>query len=121
MAQPEPKPRPEKPQTRLVRALRGGQITIPIEFRRALGIGPDSMLRITREGDELRVTPEPATTAPTTRPYGDATWLRELYDLFAPVRQEAIDRGYTEDEINGWIDEAVAEVRAERRGRSQNG
>ena len=116
MVQREPTPAPEKPQTRLVRSLRGGQITIPIEFRRALGIEPDTMLRITREGDALRVVPVPA-----PRPHGDATWFRELYDLFAPVRQEAIDRGYTEDEINSWIDEAVAEVRAERRNRSRDG
>lgn len=108
MAQPDPRPpAPDKPQTRLVRSLRGGQITIPIEFRRALGIGPDTMLRMTRDGDEIRVTP-----VRSARPYGDATWLRELYDYFAPARQEAIDRGYTEDEINGWIDEALAEVRA---------
>lgn len=108
-ARPDPPNPPEKPQTRLVRSLRGGQITIPIEFRRALGIGPDTMLRVTREGDELRVT-----AAPAARPHGDATWFRELYDYFAPARQEAIDRGYTEDEINGWIDEAVAEVRSMR-------
>ncbi len=113
MAQPDPRPpapdKPEKPQTRLVRSLRGGQITIPIEFRRALGIGPDTMLRMTRDGDEIRVT-----TERPSRPYGDSTWLRELYDYFAPARQEAIDRGYTEDEINGWIDEALTEVRAGR-------
>jgi bifunctional DNA-binding transcriptional regulator/antitoxin component of YhaV-PrlF toxin-antitoxin module len=121
MAQPNPKPHAEKPQTRIVRSLRGGQITIPIEFRRALNIEPDTMLRITREGEELRVAAVPETPEPTSRSYGDATWFRELYDLFAPVRQEAIDRGYTEDEINGWIDEAVAEVRAERRRQSQDG
>lgn len=40
-----------------------------------------------------------------------ATWFKGLYDLFAPARQEAIDRGYTEEEINGWIDDAVAATR----------
>lgn len=109
MAQPEPKPRPERSQTRLVRALRGGQITIPIEFRRDLGISPDSMLQITREGDELRLTPVQTATL-----HGDATWFRDLIELFAPIRAEAVERGYTEDEINGWIDEAVAAARAER-------
>jgi AbrB family looped-hinge helix DNA binding protein len=114
MAQPNPKPRPEKPQTRLVRSLRGGQITIPIEFRRALGIGPDSMLQITREGDELVLKP-----VPTTPRTGDATWFKELYELFAPVRQEVLDRGYTEEEVNAWIDEALAEVRAEAKARAK--
>lgn len=38
-------------------------------------------------------------------------WLKELYEYYAPVRQEAIDKGYTEEEINRAIDQAVAEVR----------
>jgi hypothetical protein len=42
-------------------------------------------------------------------------WLKELYDLFAPVRQSFIDDGMTEDEINAEIDEAIREARAERR------
>src|SRR5215210_2446200 len=119
MAQPDPKTRPDTPQTRLVRSLRGGQITIPIEFRRALGIGPDTMLRITREGDELRLAAAPTVPALAPRPYGDTTWLTELYELFAPVRQEVLDRGYTEEEVNGWIEEALAEVRAEAADRAK--
>ncbi len=114
MAQPESGP--DDAQTRLVRPLRGGRITIPAEFRRALGIGPDSMLRITREGDELRLAP-----VHTAQRAGDATWFKEIYDYFAPARQEAVERGYTEDEINGWIDQAVAEVRAEKADRSEDG
>ena len=42
-------------------------------------------------------------------------WLKELYDLFAPVRQSFIESGMTEDEINAEIDAAIREVRAERR------
>ena len=52
-------------------------------------------------------------SAVETKPKG-SEYLRELYELFAPVRQEAIDKGYTEEEINEWIDEAIREVRAER-------
>lgn len=110
MVQPKPRPEPDvTPQTRLVRSLRGGQITIPIEFRRALGIGPDAMLQITREGDEPRLTPIRG-----TGPHRDATWFKDVIELFAPIRAEAVERGYSEDEINGWIDDAVAAARAER-------
>ncbi len=40
-----------------------------------------------------------------------SSWLRELYDYFAPVREEALEKGYTEEEINAAIDEAVRAVR----------
>ncbi len=39
--------------------------------------------------------------------------LAELYARFAPVRQEAVDAEYTEDEINEAIDQAVAGVRSQ--------
>jgi len=100
---------PDASRTRIVRPLRGGQIAIPAEFRRQLGIRPDSMLQVTREGDELRIKP-----LRPTQPVGQAagaTWFKELYDLFAPIRAEAVERGYTEEEINGWIDDAVAATR----------
>jgi hypothetical protein len=41
-------------------------------------------------------------------------WFRDLYELFAPVRQEAIDKGYTDEDINNWIDKACQASRAER-------
>lgn len=41
-------------------------------------------------------------------------WLKELYDYFAPARREALERGYTEEEINLAIDEAVTAVRGTR-------
>jgi hypothetical protein len=44
-------------------------------------------------------------------------WLKELYDYFAPVREEILERGISEDEVNADIDAAVAAVRAERRAR----
>ena len=37
-----------------------------------------------------------------------------MKELFAPVRQEILEKGYTEEEINQWIDEAVQAVRSER-------
>jgi hypothetical protein len=38
-----------------------------------------------------------------------SAWLKELYDLLAPVREEA--SRYSEAAINAAIDEAVAAVR----------
>jgi len=40
--------------------------------------------------------------------------LKEIYEMFADARQEAIDKGYTEEEINQWIDEAVEASRRDR-------
>jgi bifunctional DNA-binding transcriptional regulator/antitoxin component of YhaV-PrlF toxin-antitoxin module len=100
--------------TRIVRPLRGGQITIPIEFRRELGIEQDSVLHVTLDDKELRIR-----RLETVERAGERDWFGALYDLFAPVRQEAIDRGYTDEEINKVIDEAAAEVRTAGRGGSQ--
>jgi bifunctional DNA-binding transcriptional regulator/antitoxin component of YhaV-PrlF toxin-antitoxin module len=85
--------------------LRNGQITIPIEFRRQLGIEPDSLLQLTLERGELRIAPV-RTTSQTPR----IGWLRELYEQFAPVREEA--RASDEAEINAAIDDAVRAVRS---------
>jgi AbrB family looped-hinge helix DNA binding protein len=95
--------------TKIVRQRGRGQITIPASIRRELGIEPETMLAMTVEGDELRIKPLHLTERAVGSP-----WFKELYELFAPVRQEAIDRGYTEEEINSWIDEALRASRAER-------
>ena len=41
-------------------------------------------------------------------------WLKELYAYFAPVRAEAEAKCYTDEQINAWIDEALAAVRREQ-------
>lgn len=92
--------------TKIVHPLRGGQITIPAEFRRRLRITDDTLLQVTLEGHELRIKPLQV----GDRASG-SLWLKELYDLFAPVREEA--KQYSEEEINDAIDEAIREVRAE--------
>lgn len=92
--------------TRIVRPLRSGQITIPAEFREKLAIGPDSLLQVTLMQGELRVRPLSVTERGAGSP-----WLKELYETFAPVRQEAEAKGYTEGEIDTAIDEAVKAVR----------
>ena len=98
--------------TKIVRPLRGGQITIPAAFRKVLGIGDDTMLRMTLADGELRIKPvqivEPSVGSPG---------LRALYEYFAPVREEILRRGISEEEVNADIDAAIAEVRAERRAK----
>jgi len=98
--------------TKIVRSLRGGQVTIPAAFRKQLGIDEDTMLRMTLVDGELHITPlnlsEPTTGSP---------WLRELYEYFALVREEILARGISEEEVNADIDAAIAEVRAEQRAK----
>jgi bifunctional DNA-binding transcriptional regulator/antitoxin component of YhaV-PrlF toxin-antitoxin module len=98
--------------TRIVRPLRGGQITIPAAFRKELGIGDDTMLRMTLRDGELRIKPvqivEPSVGSPG---------LRALYEYFAPVREDIMRRGISDEEVNADIDAAIAEVRAERRAK----
>ncbi len=95
--------------TKIIRPLRSGQITIPVEFRKRLGIDEHSMLKMTLERGELRLTPVDVREQTQGSP-----WLRELYELFTPVRHEAIDKGYTEEEINADIDAAIRASRDER-------
>ena len=96
-----------EPLTRIVRPLRGGQITIPAEFRKRLGLGPDDLLKLTLVEGELRI--KPVRVAETGE---GSPWLKELYDLFAPVREEAKD--LSEQEIDTAIDQALSAVRKKR-------
>ena len=96
----------DTPLTKIVRPLRSGQITIPAEFREKLGIGPDTLLQVTLSQGELRIHP----LSVTERAEG-SLWLKELFDLFEPVRQEAEAKGYAEEEIDLAIDQAVKAVR----------
>ena len=97
----------QAPTTKLVRPLRSGQITIPVSFRKALDITQDTLLEVTLEHGSLHITP--ARLAQTA---ADTTWFKDLYDLFAPVREEA--REHSEAEIDQAIDQAVAAARTSR-------
>jgi len=90
--------------TRIVRQLRSGQMTIPADFRKELGITDDSLLQITLADGELRIKPVLVTTQAK-----DSAWLHELYEYFAPARHEAAK--YSEEEVNADIDAALEEVR----------
>jgi len=96
---------------KIVKPLRSGQITIPVDFREKLGIGTDTLLQIKLIEGELRIRPVQISDKPKGSP-----WLKELYDYFAPARKEAAK--YTEEEINADIDRAVKEVRQKHAKRS---
>jgi AbrB family looped-hinge helix DNA binding protein len=91
--------------THLVRQLRGGQITIPADIRRELGLEENGLLQVTAEEGKLRIRP-----VRVTQRQG-SPWVRELYELFAPVRADLQHR--SEAEINALIDQAVQAVRRE--------
>lgn len=92
------------PFTQIVRPLRRGQLTIPAEFRRRLGISDATLLQLTLYEDKIEIVPV------VTKPVTGMAWARELYDLFVPIRQEA--QTMDEAEIDALIDEAVDEVRS---------
>ncbi len=93
--------------TQIIKTLRSGQITIPADFREKLGIDSDTLLQISLMQGELRIKPVRVSEKVQGSP-----WLKELYDYFAPVREEIKKKGYSEKEINDTIDAAVKAVRA---------
>ena len=95
--------------SRTVRVLRGGQITIPIEFRRELGIEEGSLVEVTLT-EELRLTLRPVGASAAA----DHTWMQKLYEVFEPVRREIRESGIPEEELDALIDESVEEARARR-------
>lgn len=58
--------------TRIVRQLRGGQITIPADYRRLRGITDDSLLQMSTEAGELRIKPVRVTDQ------ASSDWIKEL-------------------------------------------
>lgn len=62
---------------KVVRTLPKGQITIPSEFREALGIGSDTLLDVELVGDHLEIAPL-AGTAEKLRRYTDEDIARFL-------------------------------------------
>ena len=47
----------EKSMTKLVRPLSRGQITIPVEFRKKLGIDTNTILSLALRGNKIEITP----------------------------------------------------------------
>jgi bifunctional DNA-binding transcriptional regulator/antitoxin component of YhaV-PrlF toxin-antitoxin module len=98
-------------QTRVIRPLRNGQITIPVEFRRQMQIDENTLLQIVLDGNELRIR---TMKVSTKTPQGSA-WARDLYEMFTPVRETVV--GHSEAEVDADIDKAIAAVRRKRGSR----
>jgi len=92
---------------KLVKQLRHGQITIPKEFREALGLDKDDLLSIALSDGKLEIEPVKVTPKEKGSP-----WARELYQMFAPVRASL--ESYAEQEVNQAIDETVGEARGKK-------
>ena len=94
----------------LVKTLRNGQITIPIAMRRELGIDEQTMFQVSvTEDREIRLKPVSVEERPKGSP-----WLKELYEYFAPVREEVAASGMTEEEVNDLIEAALQDYREGR-------
>ena len=78
-----------KPRRKVIKALAKGQITIPTEFREALGIDAETLLSISLVEDHLEVTP--------LRPGEDAL------------------RRYTEEDISRFLEEDKLDEETARR------
>jgi len=101
---------PEQSRERLVRVQEKGQVTLPAEMRKRLGLKKGDLVAVTTTDGGVLIKP-----VEVKRREG-SLWLRELYEYFAPVREEIRARGFREEEVNADIDAAVREVRARQRG-----
>ncbi len=68
--------------TKVVKPMAKGQITIPVEFRRRLNIGPDTFLRLTLKEGKIEIVP-----------------LRLVPQAEIPLRE------YTDEEIRRFLEE----------------
>jgi AbrB family looped-hinge helix DNA binding protein len=91
---------------RLVKQQRRGQITIPKEFRDALGLGVDDRLSLTLEDGKLVIEPVRLTMTM------GSPWLKGLYDNLAPIRESFGE--LLEDETQPAIDAAPKKRRSRK-------
>ena len=82
-----------KPPRKVIKALAKGQITIPNEFREALGIDAETLLSITLVADPLEVTP-----------------LRPGEDALRHYAEEDISRFLDDDKLDEETARRVREV-----------
>ena len=106
MAVPKPAQPPEPAH---IRVLPDGTVTLPADVVHAAGFAVGETLTLQIERGELRLLPA-GQPAPALRKQP----LRDLYEYFAPVREEVRESGISEDELNELIDEAIAASRRER-------
>jgi AbrB family looped-hinge helix DNA binding protein len=93
--------------TKLIRQLRNGQITIPAEFRRRLGITEATVLLMSLQDGELRLKPVRLSGEDEGSP-----WLQAAFEAFAEVRGQT--EKFSEEEIDAAIRDAVSAVRRSR-------
>ena len=82
-----------KTRHKVVKPLAKGQITIPAEFREALGIDPDTLLSVSLVGDHLEVRPLPR---------GE--------DAFRRYTEEEVSRFTEEDKLDAETAQRVREL-----------
>ena len=87
--------------TKYIRALRNGQITIPADFRKATGLDEAAVLKVTLDAGEIRIRPHQPEKLET-----GSDWLRDLYLFFEPARQTV--EHWSERELDLLIDSALA-------------
>ncbi len=100
---------PKQSKQRLVRVQEKGQVTLPAEMRKSLGLKKGDLVAVTPISGGVLIKPVEVIEQK------GSPWLRELYEYFAPVREEIRARGLSEEEVNADIDAAVREVRARQR------
>lgn len=106
IAVPEPAQPPEPAHIQVVPA---GAVTLPSEVVRAAGCVGGETLSLQIDRGEQR--PVPATQS---APVLQKQPLIDLYNDFAPVREEVLESGISEDELFALIDEAITASRRER-------
>lgn len=106
MAIPKPAQPPEPAH---IRVLPDGTVALPADVVHAAGFAEGETLSLHVDRGELRPLPA-GKPAPALRKQP----LRDLYEYFAPVREEVRESGISEDELNELIDEAIAASRRER-------
>lgn len=94
--------------------LEDGKVTIPEDLLEEWGVADGTPLRVQLHEGTLRLVPlDLEEEARRKHPFV------ALYEWFAPTREYVEAQGYTEEEIDADIDEAIAEVRASARNRTR--
>ena len=92
-------PKPAKlPEPAHIRVLPDGTVTLPPDVVQTAGFAEGDTIAVSMESGGLRLDPA-GRSATALRKQA----LRDLYDYFAPVREEVLESGISEDELNELI------------------
>ena len=92
----------------VVQVLENGQVTIPKEFRKVLGLEKGGLVEAELDGERVIITPK--------KPSKDESWDR-LFAVLDKVHQR--NKGISEEEVIKDVEQAVDEVRAEEYAKRQ--